>query len=164
MPYVYQKTNYYALFGDAVFFFLMMFWPAMKTLVVLDEKKKFLGRWSIYWMGLPPFLAIFYTLRFIFNRWSFFPLVQIFVGFVCSYGNGAFIQRFAVAIVSPFYKKHNSDLKSLPDQFGNILSNIGKALGRVLMDRFRGPSNNASAHNLRPPTNRVSDDDDDDNE
>ena len=146
------KQDWWLLFGDVVFFYFML-WPALKTLVVID-KKRFIGRWSAYWIGLPPFLVLYYILRFLFYRLKIFPILEIVIGLICSFKNGAFIQRFAVYVVSPYYKKYYSQLKSLPKMVSNILDKTIYIVPKYLFDAF---------FNKKAPTGPqpVSDDDDD---
>ena len=121
------KQDWWLLFGDVVFFYFMLLWPALKTLVVID-KKRFIGRWSAYW--------IYYILRFLFYRLKIFPILEIVIGLICSFKNGAFIQRFAVYVVSPYYKKYYSQLKSLPKMVSNILDKTIYIVPKYLFDAF----------------------------
>ena len=116
----YKKQDWWLLFGDVIFFYFMLLWPALKTLVVIDVKE-FIGRWSAYWIGLPPFLVLYYILRLILYHLKIFPIIEIAIGLICSFKNGAFIQRFAVYVISPYYKKYYSQLRSLPKMAQNVL-------------------------------------------
>ena len=59
----FKKQDWLLLLGDAVFVYFMLLWPALKTLVVI-HLKRFIGRLSLYWIGLPPLIAVFKNVVF----------------------------------------------------------------------------------------------------
>ena len=131
----YKKQDWWLLFGDVIFFYFMLLWPALKTLVVIDVKE-FIGRWSAYWIGLPPFLVLYYIFRFFFMRFKVFPVIEICLGIICSFKNGAFIQRLAVYVVSRYYKKYYTQLKSLQKKAQRLLDNTLNLIPKFIINQF----------------------------
>ena len=112
----FKRQDWLLLVCDIIFFYFMLFWPAIKTLVVVRNPKKFVGRWSTYWIGLPSFLVLYYIARLLLKRTILFPFLEVVLGVVCSYNHGSIIQKFAVIVVSPRFKKNYTFLKSLPEK------------------------------------------------
>ena len=95
----FKRQDWLLLVCDIIFFYFMLFWPAIKTLVVVRNPKKFVGRWSTYWIGLPSFLVLYYIARLLLKRTILFPFLEVVLGVVCSYNHGSIIQKFAVIVV-----------------------------------------------------------------
>lgn len=131
----YKKQDWWLTLGDVLFFYFMLIWPALKTLVVIDVKR-FIGRWSAYWIGLPPFLVLYYILRLLLYRLKIFPIIEVAIGLICSFKNGAFIQRFAVYVISPYYKKYYTQLRALPKKAQNLFDSTINFIPKFLFDTF----------------------------
>ncbi|OHT05732.1 hypothetical protein TRFO_26471 [Tritrichomonas foetus] len=154
----FDKQDWWMLIGDVIFFYFMLFWPAMKTLVVVRNPKHFIGRWSTYWIGLPSFLLIFYVIRFFLKRWFVFPIIEIFIGIICSYNHGSVIQRFAVNVISKIFKRNYQFLKKLPNTaLANVMQLIQTPINFLVKFAFSQQNSN----NGQPKIIRSDDEDDD---
>ena len=120
-----SRQDWFLFVGNAISFYLLLLWPAVKTLACLTfgERPVRVGTWSCYWIGAPPVYLLLQCLVALAQAWKPLPIAQVLVSVLLSYNQGSLIRLCALKIIAPKYKQYYKQLNGLPRMIGQ---NIGK--------------------------------------
>ena len=139
------RQDWFLGLGSILSFYLLLLWPAVKTLACITEgdgsRPTRVGTWSCYWIGAPAVYLALQVIVFIAQDWKPLPIIEVLIAAILSHNQGSLIRTIAIKVLAPIYRKHYKTLNGLPNL---VRSNIGKVpLAPVewLMTMFLGGGN-----------------------
>lgn len=118
----YSKTEWVMFLCDAMFFHLLLLWPAIKTLATIDQKEG-LGRTSFYWISIAPIYGLHCIIHFICKRWVVYGFIEVAYALILSYNEGSLV-KMASKYVSKFYCKYATYFQELPDKLNSAFKKV----------------------------------------
>lgn len=111
----YSKSEWLLFMCDALFFYMLLLWPAVKAVNTLNKAKgKGLGGTSVYWIGVAPVYGLYCFLRFIFRRYVIFGFAEVAAGMILSYNDGSLVKIISQRIVGRLYHRYAGFFQAMP--------------------------------------------------